>query len=218
MDEIREIPQLTKHNVLSRDTLPLSTVNHARQSPSAWAAFAVCKSYFWNVRNDNHMFSREYIVLVLGFAFVLFETLIRILTLALPTSVLRWSVSHTTEANRELNPSSRFYDKSRELFISRNTNTPSRPPTPGSPRSRSEADEKRRVEEVRAAEDFEELCALWGYASESHVVQTKDGYLLGLHRLPNARGERTLHPGVRTRKPVVYLHHGESTLLLLPRR
>ncbi|KAF8609096.1 triacylglycerol lipase, partial [Ceratobasidium sp. AG-I] len=140
---------------------------------------------------------REYVVLVLGFAFVLFETLIRILTLALPTSVLRW-----------------FYGKSREFFIAQRFNNPTRSSSPDSARSRShsrtrsEIDEKRRVEEVRAAEDFEELCALWGYASESHVVQTKDGYLLGLHRLPNARGERTVYPGARVRKPVVYLHHG----------
>jgi len=134
---------------------------------------------------------REYTVLVLGFGFVLFETIIRIVTLALPTSVLRW-----------------FYDKSRELFYSRRFENTDPAPAPESPRTRSENQEKQRIEEVRAAEDFEELCALWGYQSESHVVQTKDGYLLGLHRLPNARGESTAHPGTRTRKPVVYLHHG----------
>ncbi|QRV76292.1 alpha/beta hydrolase family protein [Ceratobasidium sp. AG-Ba] len=133
---------------------------------------------------------REYTVLTLGFGFVLFETLIRLLTLALPTSVLRW-----------------FYEKSRDLFYSKRFNEVDPTPTEDSPRVLSEADEKRRVEEIRAAEDFEELCALWGYQSESHVVQTKDGYLLGLHRLPNGRDQRTIYPGARTRKPVVYLHH-----------
>ncbi|KAG8700687.1 hypothetical protein FRC08_004556 [Ceratobasidium sp. 394] len=134
---------------------------------------------------------REYTVLVLGFGFVLFETLIRLLTLALPTSVLRW-----------------FYEKSRQVFYSQSFDHVDSSPTGESPRVLSEADEKRRVEEIRAAEDFEQLCAIWGYQSESHIVQTKDGYLLGLHRIPNARDQRTTHPGTRVRKPVVYLHHG----------
>lgn len=45
------------------------------------------------------------------------------------------------------------------------------------------------------------------------MVQTRDGYLLGVHRLPFRKGEE--HSGIRvnagadsTRKPVVYLHHG----------
>lgn len=103
------------------------------------------------------------------------------------------------------NGSFRFYDKSREAFSSSRFDNRERSPTPDSHRA---AEEKRRVEEIRAAEDFEQLCQLWGYTSESHVVQTKDGYLLGLHRLPSARDETTF-PGARTRKPVVYLHHGE---------
>ncbi|KAI5291494.1 cholesterol esterase [Ascosphaera aggregata] len=92
---------------------------------------------------------------------------------------------------------------------------------------------------VADADDFSDLCALFGYAAEEHVVQTKDGYLLGLHRLPTIRSGADLietcarktgelpagakrqvldeaqpgAPGVdssesRTRKPVVYLHHG----------
>ncbi|CAE6457182.1 unnamed protein product, partial [Rhizoctonia solani] len=135
---------------------------------------------------------REYTALVLGFFFVLFETFIRILALALPTSVLRW-----------------FYEKSREVFAAHYDNgSSSRESSPTRDTKRPTAEEKKRVEEVRAAEDFEELCQLWGYTSESHVVQTKDGYMLGLHRLPNPRNEVSLHPGTRNKKPVVYLHHG----------
>ncbi|CAE6531823.1 unnamed protein product [Rhizoctonia solani] len=134
---------------------------------------------------------REYTALVLGFCFVLFETLIRILTLALPTSVLRW-----------------FYEKSRELFAAHYASGSDFREGSPTDSKRPTAEEKNRSEEIRAAEDFEELCRLWGYTSESHVVQTKDGYMLGLHRLPNAQNERSLHPGTRTKKPVVYLHHG----------
>lgn len=50
MDEIREIPPLTKQQALSRDKLPLSTVYHARQSPGPGAAFAVCKACFNEAR------------------------------------------------------------------------------------------------------------------------------------------------------------------------
>lgn len=64
---------------------------------------------------------------------------------------------------------------------------------------------------IRDASDFVDLCALSGYLAEEHVVQTKDGYLLGLHRLGWKRGEE----GVKVnsskggiKKPVVYLHHG----------
>jgi hypothetical protein len=64
---------------------------------------------------------------------------------------------------------------------------------------------------IRDASDFVDLCALSGYLAEEHVVQTSDGYLLGLHRLGWKRGEE----GVKVnsskggiKKPVVYLHHG----------
>ena len=37
---------------------------------------------------------------------------------------------------------------------------------------------------------------------------TKDGYLLGLHRLCTPKGAQRTSIGTRTNKPVVYLHHG----------
>jgi len=64
---------------------------------------------------------------------------------------------------------------------------------------------------VRDASDFTDLCALWGYTAEEHVVQTKDGYLLGLHRLAWRKGEEDVkvNRGPRSvKKRVVYLHHG----------
>ena len=64
---------------------------------------------------------------------------------------------------------------------------------------------------IRNASDFVDLCAIFGYAAEEHVVQTKDGYLLGLHRLAWRKGEEDarVNRGPRSvRKRVVYLHHG----------
>ena len=68
--------------------------------------------------------------------------------------------------------------------------------------------EQRLTERIRKAEDFQKLCEIFGYEHEEHVVLTKDGYLLGLHRLPAKKGEVRDHPGTSTGKPVVYLHHG----------
>ena len=57
------------------------------------------------------------------------------------------------------------------------------------------------------------MCAVFGYEAEEHVLQTKDGYLLCLHRICRKKGEpysaigSNLRDKVK-RKPVVYLHHG----------
>lgn len=62
---------------------------------------------------------------------------------------------------------------------------------------------------IQAAKDFGELCHIFGYIYEEHVVTTGDGYLLGLHRLPSKKNQQETisSPG----KPVVYLHHGLLT-------
>ena len=69
---------------------------------------------------------------------------------------------------------------------------------------------------MRHATDFVEMCAIYGYYAEEHIVQTSDGYLLGLHRLGWKQGEENTrvnsgHGSVQKR--VVYLHHGQSTSL-----
>lgn len=64
---------------------------------------------------------------------------------------------------------------------------------------------------IRDASDFVELCAVYGYTAEEHVVQTKDGYLLGVHRLACKKGEEDtrVNAGPNSiQKRVVYLHHG----------
>lgn len=57
-----------------------------------------------------------------------------------------------------------------------------------------------------------DLCALFGYYAEEHVVQTGDGYLLGVHRLClKKQGEDGMRVNAgrgSLQKKVVYLHHG----------
>ena len=123
--------------------------------------------------------SRDYAALVFGGTLVFFEAILTLVISFLPKSVIQW-----------------FYDRSRHLF-----HFIVGPPIPKS-------DEQRLTERIRRAEDFQKLCEIFGYEHEEHVVLTKDGYLLGLHRLPAKKGEEREHPGASTGKPVVYLHHG----------
>ena len=64
---------------------------------------------------------------------------------------------------------------------------------------------------IAQAHDFVDLCNLFGFYAEEHVVQTEDGYLLGIHRLAWRHGEEDQRintgPG-SLQKKVVYLHHG----------
>ncbi|PKS09175.1 hypothetical protein jhhlp_003789 [Lomentospora prolificans] len=64
---------------------------------------------------------------------------------------------------------------------------------------------------VRDTSDFVDLCRLFGYEAEEHISPTKDGYLLGLHRLAWRKGEegKAVNAGPNSlKKRVVYLHHG----------
>lgn len=128
----------------------------------------------------------EYLALTFSFLLILLETLIRSITLLLPSPVIRF-----------------FYHLSRNTFNSLS-----------SPYSRRARRRKKNVTSPLAqAHDFVELCELQGYVAEEHVVQTGDGYLLGLHRLAYRReGEEggRVNDGSDgcMRKKVVYLHHG----------
>ncbi|KAF8273435.1 triacylglycerol lipase [Lactarius quietus] len=124
--------------------------------------------------------SHEYVALLAGSIFIIFEGVLHIIILFLPKSVINW-----------------FYLKSRALFhyfVGAGTSTPQA---------------KRFADRIRKAHDFEELCAIFGYHNvEEHVVLTKDGYLLGIFRIPGPKNEPGPAPGTSTGKPVVYLHHG----------
>ncbi|KAI1146548.1 Alpha/Beta hydrolase protein [Nemania diffusa] len=126
----------------------------------------------------------EYAALVGSFLFVAFEAIIRILTLALPTSLIDL-----------------FTEASRRIF-----NSVTSP-------AQKKAEEKKHAisTSIRNAADFVAICATYGYAAEEHVVQTKDGYLLGVHRLAWRKGEEDIKVNngpTSIKKRVVYLHHG----------
>lgn len=122
---------------------------------------------------------REYTALFVGTLFIGIEAILTFIIAFLPKSVIQW-----------------FYNRSRSLF-----HLFVGPPHPKSP-------VQMLTERIRRASDFEALCRIFGYQFEEHVVMTKDGYLLGLHRLPARKGEQRQGTGASTGKPVVYLHHG----------
>ncbi|KAI4596010.1 cholesterol esterase [Pestalotiopsis sp. 9143b] len=126
----------------------------------------------------------EYIALVGSFILVGLEAIIRILTLALPGTLLQL-----------------FYGASRRLF---NRFT--------SPQQKKAQERRKSIStSIRNASDFTDLCAAFGYTAEEHVVQTKDGYLLGVHRLAWRKGEEDykVNAGPNSiKKKVIYMHHG----------
>ncbi|TLS22365.1 uncharacterized protein PpBr36_09822 [Pyricularia pennisetigena] len=126
----------------------------------------------------------EYVALLGSFFFVGLEALIRVITLALPSTLI-----------------SLLYGVSRRIFNRYST-----------PKQKIAVEKQKPIStSIRDASDFVELCALNGYQAEEHVVQTKDGYLLGLHRLAWRKGEedQRVNSGPNSiQKRVVYLHHG----------
>lgn len=63
------------------------------------------------------------------------------------------------------------------------------------------------VREVSDAPGFVELCKIFGYQAEEHIVKTSDGFLLGIHRIGGPRGS-SWRSYTRQNRPVVYMHHG----------
>ncbi|KAI7782431.1 triacylglycerol lipase [Diaporthe eres] len=126
----------------------------------------------------------EYVAVIGSFIFVGLEVIIRVLTFALPSPLI-----------------SLFYRASRRLFNKW-----------GPENDKKESEKKKEVSKsIRNATDFVELCEIYGYTAEEHVVQTDDGYLLGLHRLAWKRGEEDtkVNSGPNSvQKRVIYLHHG----------
>jgi lysosomal acid lipase/cholesteryl ester hydrolase len=134
----------------------------------------------------GRLFWREYLALFGSLILISLEVFIRIITLGLPQPIIRFC-----------------YNQSKSLF--------NRLSSPSSHKARSKR--KSISQSIANCSDFTDLCALFGYYAEEHVVQTADGYLLGLHRLPFRKGEEqsgsriNAGPGTIS-KPVVYLHHG----------
>ncbi|KAF2453955.1 Alpha/Beta hydrolase protein [Lineolata rhizophorae] len=127
---------------------------------------------------------REYLALLVSLLLVVLEGFVRLVTLLLPPPLLHLC-----------------YRSSRSVFNYLS-----------SPQGRRSRNRKRLiVTQIAQAADFVELCELYGYYAEEHIVQTGDGYLLGLHRLGWRRGEedRRVNCGEGSlQKKVVYMHHG----------
>lgn len=64
------------------------------------------------------------------------------------------------------------------------------------------------VNNVSKAPGFVEMCQFFGYEAEEHVVKTKDGYLLGIHRIGGPKGSNWRMDPPEVPRPVIYLHHG----------
>ncbi|PNS18043.1 hypothetical protein CAC42_4002 [Sphaceloma murrayae] len=126
----------------------------------------------------------EYLALFGSFILVGFESLARIVTLALPDPIIRF-----------------LYQQSRRLFNLLST-----------PQGRRSRNKKRAVSSpISKASDFTDLVSLYGYYAEEHIIHTTDGYLLGVHRLGYRRGEedQKVNCGEGSiQKKIVYLHHG----------
>ncbi|KAH8719504.1 Alpha/Beta hydrolase protein [Phaeosphaeriaceae sp. PMI808] len=128
---------------------------------------------------------REYFALVLSIILIILESFIAVITVALPTPIINVCYRLTRRLWNQLS-------------------------SPSSKRSRQK--NKGVWTAIANAGDFTELCELYGYYCEEHIVQTGDGYLLGLHRLgwrPGEEGSRVnggSDGGIK--KKVVYLHHG----------
>ncbi|KAH7409787.1 Alpha/Beta hydrolase protein [Phaeosphaeria sp. MPI-PUGE-AT-0046c] len=128
---------------------------------------------------------REYVALILSIVLIGLESFIAVITIALPTPIINLCYRLTRRIWNQLS-------------------------SPSSKRSRQT--KKGVWTAIANASDFTELCELYGYYCEEHIVQTGDGYLLGLHRLgwkPGEEGTRVnsgRDGGVQ--KKIVYMHHG----------
>ena len=115
---------------------------------------------------------------------VLLETVIRIITLGLPQPIIRFC-----------------YNRSKNAFILLSSRQG----------EQSRLKKKSISASIANAADFVDLCALYGFTAEEHIVQTRDGYLLGVHRLGWRKGEEDTRVNAgegSLKKKVVYLHHG----------
>jgi len=161
-------------------------IEHAASSTTVLLEIGCVLAIMARVPFVGRLFWREYFALFGSLILVALEGFIRIITLGLPQPIIRLG-----------------YNASRTVF--------NRLSSQKSKKARSKR--KSLSHSIAICSDFTELCALYGYYAEEHVVQTGDGYLLGVHRLPYRKGEdqsgSRVNAGPGTiGKPVVYLHHG----------
>lgn len=131
----------------------------------------------------GRLFWNEYLALFGSLVFIFLETILHVIASLLPQPIIAFC-----------------YRQSKRLFH-----------VLSSPQGRESREQRKDFSaSIARAPDFVDLCALFGYDAEEHIVQTKDGYLLGLHRLPRRKNEEdaNVNGDGGPRKRVVYLHHG----------
>ncbi|EAS31241.1 triglyceride lipase-cholesterol esterase [Coccidioides immitis RS] len=129
----------------------------------------------------GRLFWNEYLALFGSLIFIFLEGFLHLITSSLPAPIISF-----------------FYRQSKRLF-----NIFSTPQVLANQQEVSVS--------IAKAPDFVDLCVLFGYEAEEHIVQTGDGYLLGLHRISCRKSERgtKVNSGEGSiQKRVVYLHHG----------
>ncbi|KAF4182927.1 hypothetical protein CNMCM8927_009031 [Aspergillus lentulus] len=132
----------------------------------------------------GRLFWFEYLALFASLILVLLEWVIHFITFWLPEPIIEFCHDRSKALFNFLIPGERLYKRGKEEQI---------------------------AAQVAQASNFADICAIFGYEAEEHIVQTKDGFLIGLHRLAYRRGEegRLVNRGEGTlEKKVVYLHHG----------
>ncbi|KAF4213517.1 hypothetical protein CNMCM8980_009100 [Aspergillus fumigatiaffinis] len=132
----------------------------------------------------GRLFWFEYLALFASLILVLLEWVIHFITFWLPEPVIEFCHDRSKALFNFLIPGEKLYKRGKEEQI---------------------------AAQVAQASNFADICAIFGYEAEEHIVQTKDGFLIGLHRLAYRRGEegRLVNRGEGSlEKKVVYLHHG----------
>lgn len=126
----------------------------------------------------------EWLTLVVSLFFIYVETLITYITAIIPTSVINVIDSAIKFFYRPL--------EKQEQFKSLN-DLPSIP------------DFEKVANSLQNATGFKELCDIFEYESESHLIKTDDDYILTVHRIV---GKKNRIKNENSKKPVVYFHHG----------
>lgn len=128
----------------------------------------------------------EWPVLFFSLGLVLVESIIAFITFLLPSDIIQLFRDWSRNINKLL-PNHEEKDLSRD----------------------PELDQL--IKKVAKARGFVEMCEIFGYDAEEHIVRTSDGYLLGLHRIGGPKGSdwrKSARSSLKSDKPVVYLHHG----------
>lgn len=129
----------------------------------------------------NRLGSREWPYLILSLNLLLIEQIITLITSFLPETVILW-----------------FRSRAKSVLQA----------TKGPSELDAEPELGNLVRKLGKASGFVEMCEIFGYQAEEHIVRTTDGYLLGVHRIGGPKESRWRKESGNYVRPIVYLHHG----------